>query len=280
MLSLLIVSNDQESQRTVFDFSSDVLSQIGLAYPFAFIFVAKKPRVQLTAAAVILVAYWFAFYIYPLVPISSGYGSMNNPGGIGTFDGFYGHWNKNTNVAAAFDRWFLNLFPRTETFRNHNAGLQTLNFIPSIVTLVMGLMAGEFLKKPLQPRLKFRKLCGAGLLSLLVGLFLGGTLCPIVKAIWTPSWVLFSSGFALWFLAAFYWLVDIKGWTRSSFPLIVVGANPLAMYLMMHLSRNWIWKTVEVHTAGLFWTGRLILVNVLLWLVCFWMYRKKIFVRL
>jgi predicted acyltransferase len=158
MLSLLIVSNDQGSQRTVFDFSSGVLSQIGLAYPFAFIFVAKKPRVQLTAAAVILVGYWFAFYIYPLVPISSGYGSMNNPGGSGTFDGFYGHWNKNTNVAAAFDRWFLNLFPRAEMFRNHNAGLQTLKFIPSIVTLVFGLMAGQFLKKPLQPRLKLRKL--------------------------------------------------------------------------------------------------------------------------
>jgi hypothetical protein len=73
------------------------------------------------------------------------------------------------------------------------------------------------------------------LISFALGVIAGYTVCPTIKPIWTPSWVLVNSGFTLWFLAAFYWAADLKGWKRLLFPLTVVGMNSMAMYLMIRL---------------------------------------------
>ena len=63
--------------------------------------------------------------------------------------------------------------------------------------------------------------------------FLG--LCPIVKRIWTPSWTLFSGGVCFLFVAAFCWVIEVKGWKRWSFPLVVIGMNSIAAYCIAHL---------------------------------------------
>ena len=62
-------------------------------------------------------------------------------------NGAFAHWNKNANVAADFDRWLLNLFPgpSNEAFRFNPGGYATLNFIPSIATMIFGVLAGELL---------------------------------------------------------------------------------------------------------------------------------------
>ena len=62
--------------------------------------------------------------------------------------GFFAHWNKNRNAAAAFDRWFLNLFPRPDgkPFVVNEGGYATLNFVPSIATMIFGVLAGELLR--------------------------------------------------------------------------------------------------------------------------------------
>ena len=62
--------------------------------------------------------------------------------------GFFAHWNKNANVAAAFDRWFLNLFPHPadHPFLFNEGGYATLNFLPSIATILFGVLAGELLR--------------------------------------------------------------------------------------------------------------------------------------
>ena len=200
--------------------------------------------------------------------------------GAERFSGVYAHWNKYTNFAASFDRWFLNLFPRPKDFLYNPFGLATLNFGPSIVTLLFGVMAGELLRGPEQRYVKLLKLCKAGSISFALGLIAGYTVCPIIKAIWTPSWVLVSSGFTLWFLAAFYWAADIKGWKQLMFPLTVVGMNSIAMYLMIRLSKDWLWKVVEIHGRGLSWSMQFAIVTLILWMICFWMFRKKVFIRL
>ena len=68
--------------------------------------------------------------------------------------GFFAHWNKNANVAAAFDRWFLNLFPHPadHPFVFNEGGYATLNFIPSIATMIFGVLAGELLRSSREPR--------------------------------------------------------------------------------------------------------------------------------
>ena len=68
--------------------------------------------------------------------------------------GFFAHWNKNANVAAAFDRWFLNLFPHPadHPFVFNEGGYATLNFVPSIATMLFGVLAGELLRSRPEPR--------------------------------------------------------------------------------------------------------------------------------
>ena len=74
--------------------------------------------------------------------------------------------------------------------------------------------------------------------------------CPIVKRIWTPSWVLFSGGWVIWMLAAFYLVFDLCRLRWLAFPLIVVGMNSIAMYMMGQLLRPWAIKTVKIHFLG------------------------------
>ena len=81
----------------------------------------------------------------------------------------------------------------------------------------------------------------AGVTCLAVGWLLSATgLCPIVKRIWTPSWVLFSGGWCFLFLAAFRAVVDLRGWRAWARPLEVIGMNSIAAYLIVHLWHGFI----------------------------------------
>lgn len=275
LLGLIISSNG--ASHTEFTFVSDVLPQIGLAYPFACLVAGRGARVQWAVAASILVVYWLAFFLYPVHPPPAGidYTAFHTADSSRRFTGLYAHWNEHTNVAAAFDRWFLNLFPRATEFRYHPGGLQTLNFVPSIATLIFGVMAGEMLRSGDAPGKTFGRLALAGLGFLAAGLVLGNSVCPLVKAIWTPSWALFSAGWAFLFLAAFYGLIDVRGFRKWAFPLVVMGTNSLAMYLMFRLTRDWVYTTIGKH-FDISWTLQFVSADAILWLACLWLYRRRI----
>jgi predicted acyltransferase len=279
LLGVLLTS--LHSPQTNFAFGN-VLAQIGLAFPFAYLLAGRPARIQLGAVGAILVAWWLAFFLYP-VPSPSDYAALGIPD-AGPFAGLYAHWNKYTNVAYAFDRWFLNLFPRSETFLGNQPYATTLAFVPSIATMILGIMAGDLLRGPRQPREKLRRLCAAGAASLILGVVLGGTVCPIVKSLWTPSWVLFSAGFTFFFMAAAYWIGDVRGWRTPLFPLVVLGANSLAMYFMIVVSRQWIFENLTIHLTPLHLRHmdalNYVLGALIMWLVCLWMYRRRIFIRL
>src|SRR5262249_42060975 len=121
-----------------------------------------------------------------------------------------------------------------------SSGYPTLNFIPSLATMIFGLMAGEFLRGALPKWKKFLILAGLGVAALAVGkgLDLAG-ICPIVKVIWTPSWAIFSTGWTLLLLAAFFGVIDVVGLRRWSFPLVVVGMNSILVYVMESMLSGW-----------------------------------------
>ena len=107
-------------------------------------------------------------------------------------------------------------------------GYATLSFIPTLGTMVLGLCAGRWIQQnqatpgPRQGWLLTGRLALAGLIALAAGYSLDRLgLCPSVKKIWTPSWVLFSGGWCFLFMAAFYLLADVLGWRRLFFPLVV-----------------------------------------------------------
>jgi predicted acyltransferase len=224
-------------RHVVFQFV-DTLTQIGLAYPFLFLIAIRPRRFWVGAFVGILVGYWLLFALSPLPPPGFDYASAGvSPDwlAIHGLTGFWGHWQKNSNVAALFDRWLLNLIPGVPPYRGVDTGLTTLNFVPSIATMILGLFAGDVLRRQLRPLQIVLWVAGTAAAMLTAGLLLGWSgVCPIIKAVWTPSWVLFSGGICLLFLLVFYLLVDLAGFSRLAFPLVVIGSNSLIAYLLSH----------------------------------------------
>jgi predicted acyltransferase len=212
----------------------DTLAQIGLGYPLLVWLGLRSVRVQLVALVVILVGYWAVFVAHPLpTPDTFDYPTVGVPDSWPENPtGFAGHWAKNSNAAWAFDVWFLNLFPRDAAFKFNRGGYSTLSFIPTLGTMVLGLLAGGVLKDSGSHRRKLGVLTAAGVGLLAAGYALGWLgVCPVVKRIWTPTWVLFSGGWCSLLLAGFYALTDAVGRAGWSLPLRVVGANSILAYL-------------------------------------------------
>ena len=290
LVALGIFLRSTHRPQTYFTFE-DVLTQIGLGYTFLFLLGwMQNWRVQLATASLILVGYWAAFALYPLPPAGFDYASVGVADNWPHLQGFAAHWDKNTNLASGFDQWFLNLFPREKPFVFNGGGYLTLNFIPSLATMIFGLLAGNWLRSIHAPGRKFLGLVIVGAVCLAVGAILDATgICPSVKRIWTPSWVIFSTGWTCLLLGAFYAIIDLLGYRRWAFPLLVVGMNSIAMYCLAHLIDAFIADSIKIHGGqnifdlfGAVYAPmvRQAAVLTILWLICWWMYRRKIFLRI
>ncbi|HWE85593.1 MAG TPA: hypothetical protein VG267_11660 [Terracidiphilus sp.] len=275
---------------TYFTFE-DTLTQIGLGYTFAFLLTLARPRWQWIATGAILFSYWLAWALYPAPGPGFDWAAVGVPPDWHQhlFSGFAAHWNKNSNLGQAFDVWFLNLFPRISPFRYNDGGYLTLSFIPTLGTMMLGVIGGRWFiesapKIPLRPFVA----AAAGLIALALLLHFTG-ICPIVKRIWTPSWTLFSGGVCFLFLSAFSWFIDVKGNRRIVFPLVVIGMNSITAYCMAELCREFVEDSFRIHLgmrvlnvfgAGLEPLFLGILTLSAYWVVLFWMFRRKIFLRI
>jgi len=265
----------------------DTLCQIGLGYGFLFLLGFRPVRDQWIAFGLIVTGYWLFFALGP-----SGDPQQVKPAWAAEhgLTGFEAHWNKNANAASPFDVWFLNQFPRENHFDFNPGGYQVLNFIPTLATMILGLLAGGVLKSERSGWGKAGWLAAAGAVFLGVG-YLGGHsgFCPLVKRIWTPSWVLFSGGWCFLLLATFYAVVDLIGWKGWAFPLTVIGTNSIAAYCLADsFVRPEFLKMVPRHlgpsTLEVFGKEYVPLVHggivlAMMWLILLWMYRRKIFLR-
>jgi predicted acyltransferase len=269
----------------------DTLTQIGLGYTFLFLLAFTSLRVQLVAFVAILVGFWAAFVLYPLPGPGFDYSQVGvREGWPHLYTGFLAHFNKNSNVAWAFDVWFLNLFPRQTPFRFNSGGWSTLSFIPTLATMMLGMWAGRWLQTSRSTVDKLKGLIVGGVALTLAGLLLQWLhINPIVKRIWTSSYTLYSGGLILLMLAAFYAAIEWKGWRRWSFPLLVIGANSIAIYVMSWTMEDFVSSALVRHLGpGPFaFLGppfepvlRGAAVLVVFWMILFWMYRKKIFLRI
>jgi predicted acyltransferase len=105
-----------------------------------------------------------------------------------------------------------------------------LSTIPAIATALLGLLAGKWLTIPASPWRKVSLLAAAGLLMLALG-WAWHPYVPVIKKLWTSSFVLVAAGWSTLLLALFYTLIDVLGWRRGLAPFLWVGANPIALYL-------------------------------------------------
>ena len=290
LVALGIFLRSRNGNQTNFTFE-DTLSQIGMGYTFLFVLAFFSVRAQWIALGLILIGYWTAFALYEAPGPGYDYASTNVPMSFSQHpSGFAAHWDINSNVAWAFDKWFLNLFARKQPFIGNGGGYSTLSFIPTLGTMLLGLLAGEVLRGPWRGRSKILWLVVAGMLGLVTGWGLGELgICPVVKRIWTPSWVLFSGGWCFLFLAGFYTILDCLGLQSWAFPLRVIGMNSIAAYCMNALFEDFIAKNITTHLGknvfkilGEAYAPLLHGATVLLvfWLILFWMYKRKIFLRI
>lgn len=234
--------------RTILWKFEDTLTQIGLGYALVVALALAGPTWWRGAFAALLLLVWLAFAAYPTAGPDFDFQSV----GVTAqwlqqhgFSGWRSHWQKNANIGHALDMVLLPLFPGNAGYFAPK-GLVTINFIPTAATMILGLWAGRELAEP-QPtaqRLRRFGVCAAACIG--SGWVLDVTgLCPMVKSLWTPSWVLFSGGLCLLFMAAAHWLVDLQGYRRAAFALIVIGSNSLAAYLLAHVYRAVSWGALR-----------------------------------
>ena len=290
LIFLGIFLRSLRSTQTYFTFE-DTLTQIGLGYVFLFLLGFTRVRTQVISLVTILILFWVAFVLYPAPGPLFDYARVGvPPDWPHLYTGFLSHWNKNSNLSWAFDVWFLNLFPREHPFVFNEGGWSTLSFIPTIATMIMGLLAGEWLKGKGSKEQKLRGLAIAGAGLLLLGLVCQWAgICPIVKRVWTSSYTLYSGGWVLLILAGFYALIEWKGWRRWAFPLLVVGMNSIAIYVMSWTMTNFFGNALDRHfgTAIAVIAGSTFqpvlygfAVMLIFWFILFWMYRRKVFLRI
>ncbi len=290
LVVLGIVLRSLGHPQTRFTFE-DTLTQIGLGYGFLFILGLRPRRDQWIALAVILVVFWAAFALYPVPGPDFAWESVGVPSDWPhLMTGFEAHWNKGENFSAQFDRWFLNLFPRETPFVFNEGGYQTLSFVPTLGTMILGLLAGGVVRDERTARQKLTWLVTAGVAFLATGWLLGALgLCPVVKRIWTPSFALWSGGWCFLFTALFYAVMDVRGHVRWAFPLTVLGTNSIAAYcmnwvlvvpvadaLVRHLGRGPFLALGPAFERTLVGAAALLVV----WIVLHWMYRRRIFIRI
>ncbi|WP_395742174.1 acyltransferase family protein [Prosthecobacter sp.] len=285
LLGIFIRSLGRQMTLWTFD---ETLTQMGLAYLPVFALAFCGLRTRLLAFAAFLLLHWLIYALYPVLPPHADPTAWNTPAGwTHDFTGFYAHWNHNRNAGWAFDVWLLNHFPRTAPYVGWMGGYTTLNFIPTISSMILGLVAGTWIKNHDAP---LRRLLIAGPACILTALVLHyGGVCPIVKHLWTPAWVFLSGGLCMLLLAAFHQLVDVHQHRRWAFLFIIIGMNPLAFYLLRHTLELWLAQTVERHLGSRYvlmfgpemqsiMTGVPSLMFITL--VMYWMHRRKIFLRL
>ena len=288
LLGVFLRSIDRPLTNWTFE---DTLSQIGMGYVFLFLLGFRSIRAQWIALAVVLVGYWAAFAFYPVPGPGFDYSQVGvSQDWPHLMSGFAAHWNKNSNLAWAFDTWFLNLFPREQPFLFNGGGYATLSFIPTLGTMILGLIAGGVIRSDRKPWDKVVWLVTAGFLGLIAGQVLGYLqVCPVVKRIWTPSWTLFSGGWCFLLLAGFYLVLDVWERKAMAFPLVVIGMNSIAAYCIAHLFEHFIQSALVTHlgqeSMNLLGAGYIPLVKgfltlLVFWLILFWMHRRKIFLRI
>jgi len=241
-----------------------VLQRIGITYFFAAIIFMKwkAPRIQMMIGGIVLLLYWALLTFVP-VP---GYG-MN----ILTPQG---------NLAGYIDRLLL---PGSFCCYEFGDNEGILSTFPAIVHVLIGIQAGHLLRTGWSDARKTGGLILAGAGCLIAGL-LWNLIFPINKLIWTSSYVLYSGGWSLLLLALFYWMVDVKGWRTWAFVFVVIGMNPITIYVAQHIIHfhgiaNFFIRGLAVHLGPVQALFTALSVFAVKWLFLYFLFRKKIFLK-
>ncbi|MGA8439481.1 MAG: hypothetical protein WB762_23865 [Candidatus Sulfotelmatobacter sp.] len=244
---------------------SSALQPIAIAYFVAVLVARRSWRFQALLAAAILAGYGLMLALVPAPGISAGSYQFNHN---------LVHWVDIALLGQThWDRW---------PYAGEGWGT-VLSTIPTISTTLIGLLIGELLMTGRSKESKAKLIGGLGLACIATG-YATSFVVPVVMKLWTSSYGLMSAGWACLMLLFFYWIIDIRGYRKWAFPLTVIGMNAIFIYMftsLIHLD-----PIVDVFTqriANALPNSELLLqqiaVLVVEWLILFWMYKRKIFLR-
>jgi predicted acyltransferase len=246
--------------RITFRFQN-VLAQLSVTYLIAFFMMQRSTRTQLIFSFVLL---GIADLIYQLFPVA----------------GFNQPFVPDHNFGA-----YLDLLVSGELSNGHWV---SFNAVPTTAHTIWGVLTGQLLMSNRNTSQKIRILVIAGLSGVIAGYALN-PLIPIIKRICTSSFVIVSGGWCLLALAFSYWLVDVRKIQKWSRFFAIVGMNPLFIYLFAHVGGDdLIYKVVKPFSMGLFSCASELSAKIItsltvwffLWYVCYWLYKRKIFIKI
>lgn len=246
--------------RITFRFQN-VLAQLSVTYIIAFLLIRKSNRTQLIFSFALL---GITELIYRFFPVT----------------GFDQPFVPDHNFGAYFD-----LLISGELSSGHWV---SFNALPTTAHTIWGVLAGMLLKSNRTSMQKIKILVIAGLIGVIAGYALD-PIVPIIKRISTSSFVIVTGGWSVLTLAFSYWLIDIIKFPKLALFFAIVGMNPLFIYLFAHVGgASFITTIIKPFTTALFsWAGELTaqiitgsIVWFILWYLCYWLYKKRIFIKI
>lgn len=239
----------------------NVLAQLSVGYIIAFLIINLSIWKQLSISLLLLVITEIIYRTFSI-------------------PGFDQPFTPDKNFGAYFD-----LLISGELSADHWV---SFNAIPTTSHVIWGVLAGKLLLSNKTPYQKVKILVIAGIIGLMIGYGLN-PITPIIKRISTSSFVIVSGGWCLLSLAFSYWIIDILKFQRWSTIFAIVGMNPLFIYLFAESGgAKWIYNIVKPFSFGLLYWLDIIQINVitslmvwiLLWYICYWLYMRKIFIKI
>jgi predicted acyltransferase len=240
-----------------------VLQRVAVCYFFASMIVLKSGlRGRILWLITLLASYWMMMRFVPVPGIGAG---VLEPG---------------QNFAAWVDSLFLNGY-MWSYYDGEWDPEGIVSTIPAIATTLFGVLTGQWLRSSTSERRKTAGMLCAGLLLLIAGQILSNWL-PINKSIWTSTFTIFMAGLALVCQALFYWFIDVAGFSRWTKPFIILGLNPIALYVLSQILATML---PSMNLSGIFSELRvasaLYPIEILLsiFLTAWIMWQKRIFIR-
>jgi len=239
----------------------NVLAQLSFTYLVAFLFMRKPAPVQISVTFLFLIATELLYRLWPVA-------------------GFNQPWVPDHNFGSWMDMVLMHKLDSDHWV--------AFNALPTAAHTMWGVLAGQVLMSSRTAVQKIRLLVIPGLIGVVAGYALNPW-TPIIKRIASTSFVIVSGGWCLLALALCYWLIDVKKLKKWTLFFNIVGMNPLLIYLFAMTGGTWWFNRIaRPFTMGLFaWAGPLpaaivtsLVVWGMLWLLCFWLYKKRIFIRL
>ncbi|MFC1552310.1 acyltransferase family protein [Candidatus Latescibacterota bacterium] len=242
-----------------------VLQRIALSYFFASVIVlSTNIRGQIAISAAILLVYWGILALVPAPSVAAG--SML----------------PDVNIGAWFDN---NIIPGKKNMYGLFTGDSTSLFSTPTATVsaMMGVLSGHWLRSNAEQKKKAAMLALAGTACIAAAL-LWNTVFPINKFLWTSSFVLLAGGWSMILMSLFYWIIDVKGYVRWSFPFMVIGLNALTIFVAERFISFHDIAGIFVHGfAGytgawepVVWGASILAVE---WFFLYFLYKHKIFLK-